>query len=120
MSDWLLLMQVELADAYQDKGVEGIVYFMVTRKDERRGGLTTQPRSISKREKIAEGERRADRSSDVDACRPVCVRQLLARTRSAGMSAIPPLWEKERTCCRHRESVVHDPLAGDRSCGSFR
>src|SRR5262245_13567102 len=44
----------------------------------RRGALTAQPRSISKREKIAEGERRADRSSDVDACRPVCVRQLLA------------------------------------------
>ena len=37
MSDWLLLMQVELADAYQDKGVEGIVYFMVTRKDAEAG-----------------------------------------------------------------------------------
>jgi len=28
---------VELADAYQDKGVEGIVYFMVTRNDAEAG-----------------------------------------------------------------------------------
>ena len=37
MSDWLLLMQVELADAYQDKGVEGMVYFMVKRRDAEAG-----------------------------------------------------------------------------------
>jgi hypothetical protein len=37
MSDWLLLMQVELADAYQDKAIEGMVYFLVTRRDARAG-----------------------------------------------------------------------------------
>jgi hypothetical protein len=37
MTDWLLLLQVELADAYQDKGVEGMVYFMVPRKDAQAG-----------------------------------------------------------------------------------
>jgi hypothetical protein len=37
MSDWLLLLQVDLADAYQDKGIEGMVYFMVTRKDAHAG-----------------------------------------------------------------------------------
>ena len=37
MIDWLLLLQVELADAYQDKGIEGMVYFMVPRKDAQAG-----------------------------------------------------------------------------------
>jgi hypothetical protein len=33
MQDWLLLLQVGLAEAYQDTGVEGIVYFMMPRAD---------------------------------------------------------------------------------------
>jgi hypothetical protein len=35
--DWSLLLQVELADAYQDKGVEGMVYFMVPKEDAQAG-----------------------------------------------------------------------------------
>jgi len=37
MLDWLLLLQVELADAYQDKGVEGMVYFMAPKEDAQAG-----------------------------------------------------------------------------------
>jgi hypothetical protein len=35
--DWLLLLQVGLAEAYQDTGVEGMVYFMIPRADAEAG-----------------------------------------------------------------------------------
>jgi hypothetical protein len=39
IKDWLLLLQVGLADTYQDKGVEGMLYFMVPRADAAAGRL---------------------------------------------------------------------------------
>ena len=51
----------------------------------------------------------APAESGAGQCRCV-VEDLLARTRSAGMSAIPPFLEAKRTCRRHRENNVHDPM----------